>query len=387
MNDAPRQTRPWMMVSTLFLLTIACIGWWIAVRSPSLSEIEAQIKRGEVAKAIPQLTELLQQRPDDIDARQLLARCLEVTQQHDAAADAYAKCLHFGGSSWPMQMKHAENLLKAARLEEAEAAYRAMLAVRPADEVVRTELQWILFNQTRIRELEAFLESCLKREPDNFQLLYHLLYSSQRPPNPRENVGKMEMVDRLQPGQAAIQFSLGLCYWQLGELAKAHSYFNKCCKDADLVFERDVVIAEFLIEQGDLKRAADLLTPPKTQAAIWRQDDRWWWLQGQLEFQDGNFQQALLSVEEALRRRPGEARYLVQAASLQRALGNTAEAESITQQISKLQTAQRELYILVNRGDVNRPDQALCRKLSRLCKEIGKTQQSHGWQMLTDQVR
>lgn len=368
----------------MVLLAVAAlpIAWWALV-TPRITgdDVQMRLERGDVAGALAAAGRLVAARPGDGDAWLLLAACHEAGGDFDSAADAYAHAIPHARDRDAATSRRAMALLRAARLEEAEQVFRSIRSSRQDDEEALTELQWILFNQMRERELEELLESVLINDPGNFHALYHLLYSRQRPPNARECIGRLEEVDRLRPGQPAIEFALARCNWQLGDEQRARRLFDAARTARPRRLEWELVYAEFLFETGEFDEAASILAPPQDTEKQWLADDRWWWLQVRLLHRARDLSGALMHLETARRLRPGEAAYVELQAVLLEALGRRDDAAECRKDAIEFREADRALYIIVSRGDLQHPSPSLCREIAQACERLGQERQAEGWRM------
>lgn len=278
------------------------------------------------------------------------------------------------------QFKQAMAVLQTGHLEEAEQRFRELLRSQPDSEPVQTELQWLLFNQMREREVETLLEEALSRSPAELRLLYHLLSTQQRRPIAQEAIGMLERANELVPGQSSVQLALARCAWQMGDTARARNLLETVHKNGNQNLESALVFAEFLIEQDDLQGAENALEPPdESVGQVWRNDDRWWWLQSRLAALHRRWDQSLTCLEEAVRRRPGEVRYANAEGVTRQALNQTEAAEAARARSVALADAERELYIIVSRGDLEQLTPAICREISKHCAILHRTAQAKGW--------
>jgi len=245
-----------LIVLTFSTLLLAIAGlvimrWRNA--GPSFDAVEAAFRTGDLDTASVLAAEFVQRNPDDVRGRMLQADIAERRKDFPTAAAAYQFLLQSGSASAKLHHHFARALLQSAEFERAEKEYRAILLQNPRDESAQTEIQWMLFHQQRVRELEDFLEACLARDPRP-RLLYHLLVSTQKPPNPLESIPVLEKIDAAVPGQTSIQLGLARCAWRMGDIPRARKLFaaveQKRRNDPDLAF----TLAEFELEQSNLKR-------------------------------------------------------------------------------------------------------------------------------------
>lgn len=373
-------------LAVAILFGLAIVAWCFVQRVPSLEQGEAFFNAGKFDAALEIAERRLVRFPDDIDAWKLKALCLERAGDLSNAADAFAKVSERSPNDWELRYHLAMTLLQSGRLEAAEYQFRRLLEERADSESVQTELQWLLFNQMREREVETLLEGILVRQPAEFRVLYHLLASRQRHPIPQESVGLLELANKTVPGQSTVELALGRCVWKLGDPVRAMELFTLARKENSRNLETALVVAEFLFEQGDLTAADAMLAPPEgTPGDMWQNDDRWWWLRGQLAIQRQDWGEALVAIEGAVQRRPGEVRYVNAHATILRALNRAAEAAAVHERAERLADAERELYVLVSSGALEKPTRMVFRDAARHCATLHRQAQAAGWEKLAMQ--
>ncbi len=308
-----------------------------------------------------------------------MGRSCEKLRDFDAAAEAYSRASAIPESGAEAVGRRGFCLLNAGRLGEAEDAFHTALKRNPSDEAVQTELQWLLFNQLRERELEVFLEGLLDREPNKFRILYHILYSSQRRPNPREAVGRLEQVEQLKPGQPQVQLALGHCYWKLGDINKATRFLEAALQQRPADVETALLVTEFYIEQDNLDLAQSLIEPLKFQLVM---DDRWWWLLAQLQHRQAKTDDAIDALKEAIRLRPSEVRYLQTIATWYQAKNLTMESRDYHREVQLLRKVNEELYVIVSRGDLDKPNSTTFKILGELFARAKRPKLKQAWEQL-----
>lgn len=384
-SDTPRRVglHWWLMGLGLVIAAALCL---LAVMSgffvPALADGETQFRQGQFASA-RQVAELrIRWNSRDGGAWNLLGRIEEQSGNHAAAIVAFEQAIQHLKRNGPARVAHALSLLAAGRLADAEVALTALNAEQPGDETIRTELQWLYFNQLRERELEHLLEAELARDPGNFQLAYHLLYASQRRPVAQEALGFLERCNSQTPGQASVELALGRCYWKLGNSSRARPLLESAWSRLHTL-ESALVFAEFLMDQGEFAAADKVLdSPTGADSKAGEADDRWWWLRSERALQQNDLPAALTAINEAIRLRPGDVRYVNSQATVLQALRQNDRAQAARQRAEELAAADRQLFIMVSRGDLERPTPAVCRSLAKLCQIQGKTLQATAWERL-----
>lgn len=367
-------------------LTLVLIAYLLSNQIPTLEDLNRDFQQGKTAEVAEALQGFLQEKADSVEGWTLLGKCLNRQKQYSDAADAFREAVRASRSDRKLQTFLAAALMNSARVDEAEHVYRALVETDSQDVKSRTELQWLLFSQLRLREVEMLLKQNLPTANDKFEILFHLAYSSQRPPNPRESIGKLEQIDSIRPGQATIRFAMGHCFWQLGQLDKAREILLSEQFETNRQFERELVIAEFLLELGDHEDAIRRLTPPSDQKAEWTRDDRWWWLQGKYYQQLGQLDLALDHISHASRLRPKESRYQASQIALMNALKRPQQATVLVDKLQNTRKAEQELYILVSRGDLTSPDSKTFLQLVEIYTELSEPEIAAEWRRLSKEL-
>jgi predicted Zn-dependent protease len=350
--------------------------------STSLATVRAALNRRDLAEAKQLLGRYLDQHPKDAEGWTILATLAEAEGDQRAAAEALRHCYELTPNQLALGHRYGTALLQSAQFAAAESLYTQLLQHHPTDETAQTELQWIYFHQLRERELEAFLEACLSREPTNHRLLYHLLVSAQKPPNPLESMPVLERIDAACPEQRSILLGMARCAWKSGEIAKADALFARVRALGPPDREFALAVAEYELEQGRTDAAAKALDefPPDQ----WQADDRWWWSQSQLSLQQRDLKQALEQVSAAVERYPRSLPYQQSRLSLLRLLNRKDEATAVQADVDARRAADQRLYLIVHSGELDRPTRKLLDELATLCEVQKKPLQAAGWRQLAN---
>lgn len=348
---------------------------------PSLVDGVTAFHNGQIDRARKIAQQRISHDPREAAAWHLLGQCEESAGDRSAATQAYREAATHSPNHGKSRFKFAMSLLESGRLEEAEQEFLKLYQDQPADESVRTELQWLFFNQLRERELEQLLEDALKRQPNDFQAAFHLLYAAQRHPVAQEAKGLLERANQMVPGQATVELALGRCYWKLAQAALARPLIEAANRKLNHL-ESHLVFAEFLLEQGEWDEADAQLKPPQQSEELWKLDDRWRWLQSRRRFEQQRLPEALEQIEQAIRLRPSEVRYVQFQATILQALKRAADAAKAREQAARLIKAEQELYIIVSRGDLEHPTPAIMQQVARRCRESGRSVQAQAWEHL-----
>lgn len=256
-------------------------------------------------------------------------------------------------------------MLGDGRLDQAEAALQAELDAHPDSPAATEELQWLYFNQFRVRELEQFLEGRIEAAPGNPAWLHHALMSEIRSPVPREGLGYLESIQARQPGQTAVLRGLGYCQWQLGELRAAWRLIDAALKSRPEDVETRLLAAEFLIEQGRWAAAGAVLNDDGLRPAF-EADDRWWSTQSRLSESEGDPPAALARLERALQLRPFELKYVHRRAVLLSAAGRKPEAAEAFEIAGRWEACQKQLTEVALSGRLQQPEPELCLEVAEL---------------------
>lgn len=364
-------------------LALAIPAWRLLHPAGTLRDVESAVLTGQIAEARRICEAITARDPANGPAWFRLGQLCEELQDFDSAVTAFERSIETGADRTAARRRLGFCLLQSGLYGRAETTFRELLQVTPNDEAIQTELQWLLFNQLRERELEAFLEEQLEREPASFRILQHLLLSSQRRPNPREAVRLLEAIQQAKPGQVEIGLALGYCYWKLGRLTEADRLLHEAGRRRPDHAETTLLRAEFQLEQGRLADAGRLLAGLKSSHSA---DDRWWWLTAQWQQRSGVATEALQSLAKAVELRPGEMRYHHTLATWLQVAGRNDEARHHHEQARALSQADRDLYVIVSRDRIA-PDQAeVCRAISECCRKLQRKAQAEGWRMLSEAV-
>jgi cytochrome c-type biogenesis protein CcmH/NrfG len=339
------------------------------------------MQRGDLPAATSLIQNYVEQSPEDVRGWMLKATLAERTGSlHDAAA-AYSQARALRPKDLNLLHRCARSLMKSAQFQSAEVVFRRVLELTANDESAQTEIQWMLFHQQRDRELEEFLEACLQREPGNARLLFHLVMTSQKPPNPLESLPVLEKIDAACPGQNSVELGIAKCAWRMGDIPRARRLFGNVIKAVGISSDLAMTLAEFEFEQTNLQAADEYLRAVSEDSKP-SEDDRWWWLTGQIAQHRRKYEDALAAYATAARLRPRELRYLHAQATLLQIAGQAQEAAELQSQVEVRRNAERELYLIVNGGGLNEASAEVCNVLSRIQQTLRKNLQAEGWALV-----
>ncbi|WP_417386744.1 tetratricopeptide repeat protein [Gimesia sp.] len=383
-------------LAVLIILLPVCIyflvGWNVRSNARvTLSRAQRFLAEGKPDATLNELTWLRWFEPGQRRAQLLAGESYFVKRDYPAAIEALSQFDEtfpdYRRSSFALARSY-ENI---AKLADAERVLKAHLAAFPDSQEAVTQLQWIYFNQFRLRELEDLLERSLDTCPNQFLLLYHLLNTEHKNPIAQESIKLLNRINDKEPGQPSIMRALGYCHWKLGEIDQATAYLEAARQAEPKNMETLLVAFEFYLELGDLEAVQQLLTESESRSEDFQkqlqQDDRWLWLLSRLEQQQGNTSAALESIQKASRLRPGEIKYLQEEAMLLQALGKKTEATEKFQRAKQLAASDRELYKFVSSGALESPDIELAQEISKHLEILGKQKQAAAWRNLVQQFQ
>lgn len=350
----------------------------------TLQSITTAMQEGHTEAAREMSEQYVLQNPEDLQGWMMNAELAERAQDFRKAAVAYTAVVSLRPEQSRYQHQLARAQLKSAQFTAAEESYREILGRNKRDEKAQTEIQWMLFHQQRVRELEDFLERCLAEEPSSPRLLFHLLMISQKPPNPLESLPVLEKIDAAVPGQPTIVAGLARCAWRSGDAARARGLFTRLEIESSGDRELILALAEFELEQTNVDSAERLLTLNDNEGSIdWRKDDRWWWLKAQVAQFRRQYAEALEAITEASRLRPREGQYLQTRLTLLQILGQPDEAAIVQADVELRRRAVEEIYQIVSQGDLSQASVNVLRDVARHCRTLNKLQQAQGWDLLS----
>ncbi|MEQ8851164.1 tetratricopeptide repeat protein [Gimesia sp.] len=379
----------------IILIAIFCLVFLIWIVAPKSSQIdpaqadeiiqtaEHLLADQQQPEAIDMLLNLLEVAPDNQKATFLLGHCYYQQKNYEQAANQFGSILPESEYYQPALMNSAKAYLKTARMEQAERALKQFLHNAPASPSVITELQWLYFNQFRVREAKRLLSEALPLCQNPYPLLYHLLQIEYFPPIAQESISLLKRINDAEPGQASIVLALGYCYWKLGQTDRARELIDQSLTINPTRLETILTAADFYLETGDLRKSQKLLQPPKAypdelQKQL-QHDDRWHFLKSRLHFQNDELPQALEEIQLALKLNPNEIKYLQHSGTLYQASGEYESAQKQFQQTKKMARSYQELYKFVASGALDKPTREDCQRIASHLETLEKKQQARLW--------
>ncbi len=226
----------------------------------TLRQAELLLVKQQPDQAIEKLNWLLNYDPANTKAAYLLGQC------YYSQKDYLQSLKHFREVSSNSEL-YGEALLsvvkccmQVAKMELAEETLKKYLVMHPDSIPARTELQWLYFNQFRLRELQILLDEGIDQAENPYPFLYHLLYMEIKPPIAQESIGLLKRINAAEPGQASILLALGYSYWKLGKIDQAKTLIEESrAIDPDRI-ESILVAADFYLESGELEKSQAIFT-------------------------------------------------------------------------------------------------------------------------------
>lgn len=392
-----------MRKRTIFIIgifSIAIIAWItnysigryaIGKSKETLQQSEILLVKGKPDQASEKLKWLLKYDPNNDKAHFLLGQCYYSQKDYANASNQFENVSKNSEFYENAMLNMAMCYLQVGKTTQAEIAFKKHLADFPDSAPARTELQWLYFNQFRLREAESLLKERLADAKNPYPLLYHLLYMEFKPPIAQESIRLLKQINKAQPGQPSVLMALGYCYWKLGKIDKAKEMIERSRSLDPNRIESILNAADFYLEIGELQKCEELLQPkrkypPQVQNLL-EQDDRWHWMLSRLQFQKKNQAKALEEIQKALKINPSQIKYLQFCGTIKQSMGLHQEAQELFQQAKSLALSHRELYKIVSSGVLDRPTKDVCLQVSQHCENLGKMMQSREWKKVAESLQ
>ena len=302
-----------------------------AIEKYAISSAEETIRQAELLlvqkkpdQAIEDLKWLLKYDPGNEKAVFFLAQSYFRQKDYTSASNYFSRISKKSQYYEPAFLNAAMCYLLDDKIGQAEATFKSYLVEYPGSSTARTELQWIYFNQFRVREAENLLKGELSDVKNPLPLLIHLLYIEFKPPIAQESIRLLKKINDAEPGQASVLLALGNCHWKLGEIDKARALISDAQSINPHNVEQIIVGAEFYLELGELEKCETILQPasrypPELQKKL-EKDDRWFWLRSRLQFQKDHLDLALEEIKTALKIDPYQMKYNQQSGMILQAM-------------------------------------------------------------------
>ncbi|QDT96542.1 tetratricopeptide repeat protein [Gimesia aquarii] len=355
----------------------------------TLKQAEHLLIKGQPNQAIDKLKKLLKYDPENSKALFLLGQSYYNQKEYTKSLDKFLTIPERSDLYGAALLNVAKSSIQTAKIEQAEDALEKYLIKFPNSSPARTELQWLYFNQFRLREVESLLQAGLLQAENPYPFLYHLLHLEFKPPIAQESIRLLKRINDAQTGQASVIMALGYCYWKLGKTEQAKVLINESLTIIPDRIESILVAADFYLELGELTKCEAILHqkyPQQIQSSL-EQDDRWHWILSRLQFQKNNQTAALEEIQKSLKLNPYQIKYLQYCGTIKQALGQQKEAQQFFQQAKKLALSHRELDKIVSSGVLEQPTKADCLQVSQYCKDLGKVIQSREWKKIATSLQ
>ncbi|QDT28734.1 tetratricopeptide repeat protein [Gimesia panareensis] len=391
------------MRKRLYVITgIFCLAGlvWVASskqRKPAPAQMRAIIKSAEqlltakkIDQAIEELQDLAEVAPENEQAAFLLGHCYYQKKNYADAARYFLKISADSELYQPALINAAKACLQSANMEQAEAALQRFLEVSPNSPQAITELQWLYFNQLRLREAQNLLRAKLLQAENPYPLLYHLLQMEFKPPIAQESIALLKRINQAEPGQASILLALGYCHWKLGQIEQARDLIEQSLTINPERLETILTAADFYLETGDEQKCETILQPQKAYPVelekLLQQDDRWHFLKCRLYFQQKELPRALEEMQLALKINPHEIQYLQQCGTIHQASGHYEEAQQMFQKVKILASSHQQLYQIVASGALENPTREDCQQIASYLETLGKPLQARLWKEIASSI-
>lgn len=394
--------------SACSLLVIAVVAavvylsafWFVRSRADvTLSRVRKAVERHDAAAARRELRWLFWFDGGRADVRFYEGMCLHLEDDYAAAAERFRSIPSGHRLHEDAGFALAVTLLRDARYDEAEVVLREHMRQYPQSHAARNRLRWLYTTLARYRDAAAVLEHSLTLQPPDLTVMPELLKMQIGAVNPLTSIEVLEDVDARRPDQAGVLEALGRSFHARGETKRAESHLRRAHKIAPNDRRIRLALCGLLIETGQTKEAAELIsatTPfPDADNVSGRSDvlrnrearrlreDRYWWHRSRLAADDGRLEDALADVDRALEILPAEPEYRTHRARLLQRLDRPDEAAAEYNRIAALNDDQVAFYdfskSLANRMPT--PDEA--RYVAALFERSGKQLQAEAWRLLS----
>ena len=207
---------------------------WLAGRLKAADDTGARLERARALRlrdefdvARQACVEILRDAPEHAGAMALLA-AIAADQQHIEAGLEWARrALGADAGCVPAHFAMGRLLQAAERYDEAEASYRRVTELDPANAQAQTNLGCMLHLQGRIGEAVACYRRALQLEPGQPEALRNFSLVAGGPEEIAEALAGFERHVASHPGDAAAQQQLGHLYVQVGRHDEALAAYER----------------------------------------------------------------------------------------------------------------------------------------------------------------
>lgn len=275
----------------------------------------------------------------------ILGLCEEIEGDRSAAIEFYEQAVdeaeQYSDLHQEISLRLGISLFEERMFDRAERVLTEHVNHYPSVKRSRAILKAIYLSQLRIPEAYRILVSQLENISDDQSMLLELL-SVEDHPNADEVVVYMKDVLQDHPGQPSVILALGVACWKTGNFDQARQRLNEALalRPDDRRFK--IVVAEFYFEDGLPQKSQSLVdsVPPH------HDDDNYWSLRSRLAEQNGQLDDAVSYIDNALQISPGARRHLYSKARILQRQGKSDEAEILHNQVNRIATASQELLAL-----------------------------------------
>jgi tetratricopeptide (TPR) repeat protein len=188
---------------------------------------------GQVEAAITELRALAAENPDSPIAAQVLGDFLRQAGQHEPAIEAYSQAIALMETrgfqpTWQTRFSRAVSYERSGQWPEAEADFRAALAIEPDQSTTLNYLGYSLVERGEsLDEALQMIERAVELEPDSGYIVDSLAWGLFRLGRYAEAVPHMERAVELEPTDAILNDHLGDVYWAVGRHREARFQWRR----------------------------------------------------------------------------------------------------------------------------------------------------------------
>ena len=186
---------------------------------------------GNRAEALRRLGNIVNSRPDDLDAVSVLGDLLRYDEQYVAAADAYTDALALTGgdspSDWRFYYVRGIAYERAKEWPKAEADFLKALELNPDQPAVLNYLGYSWIDQDmHLKKALEMIEKAVEAQPQDGYIVDSLGWAFYKLGRIDEAVQTLEQAVLLRPNDAEINDHLGDAYWKAGRKLEARFQWN-----------------------------------------------------------------------------------------------------------------------------------------------------------------
>lgn len=391
------QFQRWRMLRGLLIASCAAatvgvvgyfaLGW--SVRSAALAahrQAEQALRRRDNAGVREALKWLLWFEPQDERALLIAGVSLNADRRFPEAIALLERIPESSRVYEEGGVSLAASLIEDGQLERAEDVLKQVLARFPRSADAHGRLVRLFLKQLRQRDAIELLLARWRQDPNDVSVLPDLLELAVKRVTAHDRVGFLERSDEKHPRQAAVVLALAQAYALMGQTEPAKVRYQSVLQIRPLDPLSRVLAAEFSLDSGDIKSATLLLdegSDTVSNAFHTFDDDRHWMVRSRIAEQSGDLATASANIEKALALRPNDETYLLAKAALLRQLRRNPEAAVAAGQASRMAEARKQLLLLWEKLDRNRPAPQLCLKIAEGLAALGEPEQAAGWRRVS----